>query len=188
MRKGIEIAFKSVEYRGSLRSNKKNLSRQSNNLIGLGIAKVRTFLMSRMTTSLTIKRDLIACRTRQAAPGHSLTHSDSGNSLVSNRALSTLIPAPKFCVNYCFYIQSQTRLNDYMDSEKTRIRGLYQTIEITYCFFLSSTPHFLSTLARTRVNGRLKNLANMVVKINKKQLSIFYTLVYHRRDIKMLKI
>ena len=73
MRKGIEIAFKSVEYRGSLRSNKKNLSRQSNNLIGLGIAKVRTFLMSRMTTSLTIKRDLIACRTRQAAPGHSLT-------------------------------------------------------------------------------------------------------------------
>lgn len=59
MRKGIEIAFKSVEYRGSLRSNKKNLSRQSNNLIGLGIAKVRTFLMSRMTTSLTIKRDLM---------------------------------------------------------------------------------------------------------------------------------
>ena len=59
MRKGIEIAFKSVEYRGSLRSNKKNLSRQSNNLIGLGIAKVRTFLMSGMTTSLTIKRDLM---------------------------------------------------------------------------------------------------------------------------------
>ena len=188
MRKGIEIAFKSVEYRGSLRSNKKNLSRQSNNLIGLGIAKVRTFLMQCMTTSLTIKRDLIACRTRQAAPGHSLTHSDSGNSLVSNRPLSTLIPAPKFYVNYCFYIQSQTRLNDYMDSQKTRIRGLYQTIEITYCFFLSTTSHFLSTLARTRVNGRLKNLANMVVKINKKQLSIFYTLVYHRRDIKMLKI
>ena len=106
MRKGIEIAFKSVEYRSSLRSNKKNLSRQSNKLIGLGIAKVRTFLMSRMTTSLTIKRDLIACRTRQAAPGHSLTHSDSGNSLVSNRPLSTLIPAPKFYVNYCFYIQS----------------------------------------------------------------------------------
>ena len=148
--------------------------------------------MSRMTTSLTIKRDLIACRTRQAAPGHSLTHSfihsDSGNSLVSNRPLSTLIPAPKFCVNYCFYIQSQTRLNDYMDSQKTRIRGLYQTIEITYCFFLSTTRHFLSTFARTRVNGRLKNLANMVVKINKKQLSIFYTLVYHRSDIKMLKI
>ena len=145
--------------------------------------------MSRMTTSLTIKRDLIASRTRQAAPGHSLTHSDSGNSLGSNRPLSTLIPAPKFYVNYCFYIQSQTRLNDYMDSQKTRIRGLYQTIEITYCFFsFYTTPHFLSTFARIRVNGRLKNLANMVVKINKKQLSIFYTIVFHRRDIKMLKI
>lgn len=136
MRKGIEIAFKSVEYRGSLRSNKKNLSRQSNNLIGLGIAKVRTFLMSRMTTSLTIKRDLmLVVHGKPPLVTHSLTHSDSGNSLVSNRPLSTLIPAPKFYVNYCFYIQSQTRLNDYMDSQKTRIRGLYQTIEITYCFF-----------------------------------------------------
>lgn len=49
MRKGIEIVFKSVECRSSLRSNKnkQNLSRQSNNLIGLGVAKVGTFpLMS----------------------------------------------------------------------------------------------------------------------------------------------
>ena len=151
MRKGIEIAFKSVEYRSSLRSNKKkNLSRQSNNLIGLGIAKVRTFLMQRMTTSLTIKRDLVACRTRQAAPGHSLAHSDSGNSLVSNRPLSTLIPAPKFYVNYCFYIQSQTRLNDYMDSQKTRIRGLYQTIEITYCFFSFFYTSFSEHLSKNQ--------------------------------------
>ena len=75
MRKGIEIAFKSVEYRSSLRSNeKKNLSRQSNNLIGLGIAKVRTFLMSRMTTSLTIKRDvMLVVHGKPPLVTHSLT-------------------------------------------------------------------------------------------------------------------
>lgn len=178
MRKGIEIAFKSVEYRSSLRSNKKNLSRQSNNLTGLGIAKVRTFLMSRMTTSLTIKRDLIACRTRQAAPGHSLAHSDSGNSLVSNRPLSTLIPAPKFCVNYRFYIQSQTRLNDYMDSQKTRILGLIQYFtrpwkQRTVFPFLQHAI-FRAPSPETRVNGRLKNLANMVVK--NKQKTTFHVL------------
>ena len=180
MRKGIEIAFKRVEYRSSLRSNKKkNLSRQSNNLIELGIAKVRTFLMQRMTTSLTIKRDLVACRTRQAAPGHSLAHSDSGNSLVSNRPLSTLIPAPKFCVNYCFYINSPTRLNDYMmDSQKTRIRGLIQYFtrpwkQRTVFPFLQHAI-FRAPSPETRVNGRLKNLANMVVK--NKQNTTFHFL------------
>ena len=99
-------------------------------------------------------------------------------------------PAPKFCVNYSRF-SHQERDASQWTHRRLEFVVLYSTllaVEITYCFSLSTTRHFLSTFARTGVNGRLKNLANMVLKINKKQPFIFYTLVYHRRDIKRLRI